>query len=194
MLSAFSTGIPRPQRAMDTAPPATSSRSTSKKNTRQADKDKAPATPTAPRPPTYKEKFQKLRERYDQVTTAREDYKKQLDAANAKIKELDAENALLLDTIQADRHVKYSNPRYDASYANHPPPLEGGPTGPGIGPGVTGNPYPSVGHYEGGASRPYHGQYTNGHSNGYPHDSGTSRYPEHDDQDRYSHESNGRVQ
>ncbi|KAJ8587118.1 hypothetical protein M405DRAFT_822131 [Rhizopogon salebrosus TDB-379] len=47
----------------------------------------------------YKEKFQNLRERYDQVVALHEEYEKDLDLANARMRKLQAENDLLLDAI-----------------------------------------------------------------------------------------------
>jgi hypothetical protein len=47
----------------------------------------------------YKEKFQALREKYDQVNTKHDEYQQDLDAANKRIKRLQAENDLLLDAM-----------------------------------------------------------------------------------------------
>ncbi|OAX35190.1 hypothetical protein K503DRAFT_803014 [Rhizopogon vinicolor AM-OR11-026] len=47
----------------------------------------------------YKEKFQTLRERYDQVVALHEEYEKDLELANARMRKLQAENDLLLDAI-----------------------------------------------------------------------------------------------
>ncbi|KIM68195.1 hypothetical protein SCLCIDRAFT_1209610 [Scleroderma citrinum Foug A] len=47
----------------------------------------------------YKEKYQALREKFDQVNTEHEDWNRKLELANARIKKLQAENDLLLDAI-----------------------------------------------------------------------------------------------
>ncbi|KAI6023788.1 hypothetical protein BKA83DRAFT_4263906, partial [Pisolithus microcarpus] len=47
----------------------------------------------------YKEKYQALREKFDQVNARHEEYERELELANARIKKLQAENDLLLDAI-----------------------------------------------------------------------------------------------
>ncbi|KAI6023338.1 hypothetical protein EDC04DRAFT_2727238 [Pisolithus marmoratus] len=47
----------------------------------------------------YKEKYQSLRETFDQVNAQHEKYEQELELANARIKKLQAENDLLLDAI-----------------------------------------------------------------------------------------------
>ncbi|KAI6149656.1 hypothetical protein BKA82DRAFT_4131701 [Pisolithus tinctorius] len=47
----------------------------------------------------YKEKYQTLREKFDQVNALHEEYEKELELASARIKKLQAENDLLLDAI-----------------------------------------------------------------------------------------------
>ncbi|KAJ8518093.1 hypothetical protein ONZ45_g4808 [Pleurotus djamor] len=55
---------------------------------------------TSHRGPTrYKEKFQAMREKYDQVVATRDRYNRELELATAKQKQLQAENDLLLDTM-----------------------------------------------------------------------------------------------
>jgi len=49
--------------------------------------------------PRYKEKFQALREKYDQVNALHDEYQRDLDLANARIRKLQVENDLLLDAI-----------------------------------------------------------------------------------------------
>ncbi|KAF8717165.1 hypothetical protein AX14_012178 [Amanita brunnescens Koide BX004] len=80
----------------------------------------------------YKEKFNAMRQKYEQVTARHEEYQRQLDTANAKIKKLQAENeyvgqytstpplmpilihSLLLDVISSDTGNLYP----------YPPPVE----------------------------------------------------------------------
>ncbi|KAN0088291.1 hypothetical protein V8E55_005348 [Tylopilus felleus] len=59
---------------------------------------KAPA-PLQRTGPRYKEKFQALREKFDQVSAQHEQYKCDLELANVRIQKLQAENDLLLDAI-----------------------------------------------------------------------------------------------
>ncbi|KAG9313227.1 hypothetical protein JVU11DRAFT_6687 [Chiua virens] len=47
----------------------------------------------------YKEKFQSLREKFDQVNALHDEYQRDLDLANTRIQRLQAENDLLLDAI-----------------------------------------------------------------------------------------------
>ncbi|KAL4072876.1 hypothetical protein V8B97DRAFT_1916807 [Scleroderma yunnanense] len=47
----------------------------------------------------YKEKYQALRENFDQVNAEHEDWERKLELANTRIKKLQAENDLLLDAI-----------------------------------------------------------------------------------------------
>ncbi|KAL0954065.1 hypothetical protein HGRIS_005215 [Hohenbuehelia grisea] len=49
----------------------------------------------------YKEKFQELREKYEQVNARREQYHHELALASAKIARLQAENDVLLDSLSA---------------------------------------------------------------------------------------------
>ncbi|KAF9465564.1 hypothetical protein BDZ94DRAFT_1320144 [Collybia nuda] len=56
---------------------------------------KIPPTRTTP----YKEKFQVLRERYEEVTKEHDNYQRDLEIANAKILMLQEENDLLIDAI-----------------------------------------------------------------------------------------------
>ncbi|KAF9528969.1 hypothetical protein CPB83DRAFT_853529 [Crepidotus variabilis] len=48
---------------------------------------------------SHKDKFQKMREKYDKVTTTHETSLQELDVLNAKIKKLQSENDLLLDAM-----------------------------------------------------------------------------------------------
>ncbi|KAF5316155.1 hypothetical protein D9619_006750 [Psilocybe cf. subviscida] len=48
---------------------------------------------------SYKDKFQKMREKYDKVTLTHENHNRDLEILNSKIKKLQAENDLLLDSI-----------------------------------------------------------------------------------------------
>ncbi|KIM39639.1 hypothetical protein M413DRAFT_447112 [Hebeloma cylindrosporum] len=48
---------------------------------------------------SYKDKFQRMREKYDRVTAAHEAGQKDLEILNAKLKKLQSENDLLLDAI-----------------------------------------------------------------------------------------------
>ncbi|KAF8555856.1 hypothetical protein OG21DRAFT_1507219 [Imleria badia] len=59
---------------------------------------KAPAPPQRSGP-RYKEKFQALREKFDQVSVQHDEYQRDLELANARIRKLQAENDLLLDAI-----------------------------------------------------------------------------------------------
>ncbi|KAG2143816.1 uncharacterized protein EDB93DRAFT_1105144 [Suillus bovinus] len=58
-------------------------------------KARAPAVPRG----KFKEKFQVLRERFDQVVGEREVLERDLELANARMRKLQAENDLLLDAI-----------------------------------------------------------------------------------------------
>lgn len=60
---------------------------------------KAPAPPPQRTGSRYKEKFQALREKFDQVNVQHNEYQRDLDHANARIRKLQAENNLLLDAI-----------------------------------------------------------------------------------------------
>ncbi|KAH7910068.1 hypothetical protein BJ138DRAFT_1114439 [Hygrophoropsis aurantiaca] len=84
----------------------------------------AAQTPSHRGPPRYKEKFQALRERYDQVTALHEEYQRDLKLANERMQKLQAENDLLLDAISIAlpttpslRHPARPSPR-------QPPPPE----------------------------------------------------------------------
>ncbi|KAF8840386.1 hypothetical protein BDN67DRAFT_968574 [Paxillus ammoniavirescens] len=61
-------------------------------------KTKPPAPPQRSGP-RYKEKFQALRERFDQVSALHEGYERDLELANTRIRKIQAENDLLLDAI-----------------------------------------------------------------------------------------------
>ncbi|KAI9567083.1 hypothetical protein HD554DRAFT_1022375 [Boletus coccyginus] len=49
--------------------------------------------------PRYKEKFQALREKFDQVNALHDEYQRDLELANARVRKLQSENDLLLDAI-----------------------------------------------------------------------------------------------
>jgi len=94
----------------------------------------------APAPPQrsglrYKEKFQTLREKFDQVNTQHDEYQRDLELANARIRKLQVENDLLLDAISIAvpatpslLHLIRPSPTGTsssmpmASYTHHPPP------------------------------------------------------------------------
>ncbi|KAI5995639.1 hypothetical protein EDD15DRAFT_613041 [Pisolithus albus] len=77
---------------------ASANRST-QKGQRPAE-DAAKSKPAAHRTGSrYKEKYQALREKFDQVNARHEEYERELELANARIKKLQAENDLLLDAI-----------------------------------------------------------------------------------------------
>ncbi|KAF8888118.1 hypothetical protein BD779DRAFT_1525712 [Infundibulicybe gibba] len=90
------------------------SRNSSSRNSRAPEREKDNGEKTkhpAPRSTRYKDKFQALREKYDQVVSTREDYQKDLDAANARMKKLQAENDLLLDAMNlAVNHQPHLHP------------------------------------------------------------------------------------
>ncbi|CAA7265232.1 unnamed protein product [Cyclocybe aegerita] len=57
---------------------------------------------------SYKDKFHKMREKYDRVTLTHETHERELEMLNAKIKKMQAENDLLLDAIYlADASLYY---------------------------------------------------------------------------------------
>ncbi|PCH36457.1 hypothetical protein WOLCODRAFT_127226 [Wolfiporia cocos MD-104 SS10] len=58
-----------------------------------------PAAPPTNRGKSYKEKFQALREKFEQVSATHEQYEKELAVANQKLKSLQAEINLLLDAV-----------------------------------------------------------------------------------------------
>ncbi|KAK2467370.1 hypothetical protein APHAL10511_000605 [Amanita phalloides] len=72
--------------------------------------------PEASKPPyraasmKYKEKFNAMRQKYEQVTARHEDFQRQLDVANAKMKKLQTENELLLDVIASGATNVYPYP------------------------------------------------------------------------------------
>ncbi|ETW78829.1 hypothetical protein HETIRDRAFT_453401 [Heterobasidion irregulare TC 32-1] len=82
----------------------------------------------------YKDRFQSLRERYDQVTAMHEDYERALNAAFEKERKLQFEIDSLLDVwvVNGNMPVDYSpyDPQYPrpqpqpAYYAEHAPPAE----------------------------------------------------------------------
>ncbi|KAF8637487.1 hypothetical protein AX17_002791 [Amanita inopinata Kibby_2008] len=73
-------------------------------------------------PTRYKEKFNSMRQKYEQVTARHDDYQRQLDIANAKIKKLQAENDLLLDVIATDpSNIGLHQPPPNLSRLSHEP-------------------------------------------------------------------------
>ncbi|PPQ79835.1 hypothetical protein CVT25_002989 [Psilocybe cyanescens] len=68
---------------------------------------------------SYKDKFQRMREKYDKVTAAHETGQRDLELLNAKIKKLQAENELLLDAMlsaETDLYERY----FDRSASSSP--------------------------------------------------------------------------
>ncbi|THH08399.1 hypothetical protein EW146_g9006 [Bondarzewia mesenterica] len=77
----------------------------------------------------YKDRFQTLRERYDQVTTMHEDYERLLSAAFEKERKLQLEIDSLLDVWVPDAKTQTESSAYDPSYrvptsARYPYPAE----------------------------------------------------------------------
>ncbi|EGN91748.1 hypothetical protein SERLA73DRAFT_192079 [Serpula lacrymans var. lacrymans S7.3] len=61
--------------------------------------NRQPKTTPSHRGTRYKEKFQMLREKYDQVNALHQEYERDLGIANQKLRSIQAENDLLLDAI-----------------------------------------------------------------------------------------------
>ncbi|KAF9224128.1 hypothetical protein BS17DRAFT_780516 [Gyrodon lividus] len=78
--------------------PSKAHRSSEKHSIEETIKTKPPAPPQRSGL-RYKEKFQVLKERFDQVSTLHQEYERDLELANTRIRKLQAENDLLLDAI-----------------------------------------------------------------------------------------------
>ncbi|TFK39663.1 hypothetical protein BDQ12DRAFT_721885 [Crucibulum laeve] len=80
-------------------PGSSSLRSSSTRVSRNHDREKEDKPKGQSKGTKYKEKFQSMREKFDQATAMNDQYRQDLEVANAKIKRLHAENNLLLDAM-----------------------------------------------------------------------------------------------
>ncbi|TDL26657.1 hypothetical protein BD410DRAFT_783757 [Rickenella mellea] len=74
----------------------------------------------------YKEKFHALRTRYDNVTSKHEEYRRELEQADAQLKKLQAENDLLLDAMSIAALGQPTLLQYLISPIPEPPPYQNG--------------------------------------------------------------------
>ncbi|KIJ65484.1 hypothetical protein HYDPIDRAFT_110574 [Hydnomerulius pinastri MD-312] len=117
----------------DASKPPRGHRTSDKHTVEDTPKVKPPA-PAQRSGTRYKEKFQALKERFDQVSAQREEYERDLELANARMRKLQAENDLLLDAISITvpatpslMHLIRPSPTATSSSAplasyTHPPP------------------------------------------------------------------------
>ncbi|KAF9485508.1 hypothetical protein BDN70DRAFT_916900 [Pholiota conissans] len=110
---------------------------------------------------SYKDKFQRMREKYDKVNMSHEAHQRDLEALNAKMKKLQAENDLLLDAMYLADTALYDRffPAAPGSMSSSLPPASVPPlpytNQPHLGPPhayypelhTPSTPYPSSSHY-----------------------------------------------